>query len=106
MQKIGIFAGALAAFGLFGSHAFAFDFGRRAKVPDWMDPYILSLIAITLFCVVGLSITKPRGVPFKQLPGKKLSLLANVFRFGAAGSAVTAMAMFLIGMGLVRLGGG
>ncbi|NGO54416.1 hypothetical protein [Allomesorhizobium camelthorni] len=86
---------------LSASHAFAFNFGF-VRVPDWMDLYIGWLFVVTCVGWIGLGVTKPRGVPFNQLPNTKISPLANFFRFGMLIAFIILMLMVFVGMGLRR----
>lgn len=45
-----------------------------------MDPYFAELLIALSISYLGLMVTKPRGVPFKQLSQVQISPLANVFR--------------------------
>lgn len=101
MKLVKILIASASMMALFPSHAFAFDFGF-VRVPGWMDPYIGSLFIA--FCVgfLGLSVTKPRGVPFNQLPNVKISPLANFFRYFSLITLLLLMLMVFVGMGLQR----
>jgi hypothetical protein len=87
------------------NHAFAFNLGF-VRVPEWMDSYIGWLFAATCVGFVGLAVTKPRGVPFNQLPNTKISPLANFFRFGTLITFAILMLMMFVGMGLRRFAEG
>lgn len=86
---------------LSANRAFAFNFGF-VRVPDWMDPYIGVLVAVTLFIWLGLAATKPSGVPFKQVRYVKISPIANFFYLGIAFFFTIMMIMLFAGMGLRR----
>jgi hypothetical protein len=82
--------------------AFAFTLTRRISVPDWMDPYMAIFVVGALFGYLGLVVTKPRGVPVKQLSRVKISPLANFFRVFFGSMFLTFMAMLFVGMALRR----
>ncbi len=65
---------------LSANHALAFTLTRRFRSPDWMDPYFIELLIALSISYLGVMVTKPRGVPFKQLSQVQISPLANLFR--------------------------
>jgi hypothetical protein len=81
--------------------ALAFNFGF-VRVPDWMDVWIVALLAATCVAWLGLALTKPRGVAFNQLPNVRISPLANVFRYSLLIAFSGMMIMVFLGMGLRR----
>ncbi|WP_145924229.1 MULTISPECIES: hypothetical protein [unclassified Rhizobium] len=87
---------------LSANQAFAFTLNRRIKVPDWMDPYMAMFLVFSLFGYLGLVVTKPRGVPVKQLSRVKISPLANFFRVFFGTMLLIFMAMLFVGMALRR----
>ncbi|MBO6756976.1 MAG: hypothetical protein JJ902_11670 [Roseibium sp.] len=84
------------------NQASAFNFGF-VRVPDWMDSYILGLLAIAGVSWAGLLISKPQGVPTNQLSQVRLSPLANFFRIAALISVLLLIGFLFVGMGLRRL---
>ncbi|NKL30195.1 hypothetical protein GFL92_25980 [Rhizobium leguminosarum bv. viciae] len=87
---------------LSANQAFAFTLPRRISVPDWMDPYMAMLLVAMAFSRMGLAVTKPRGVPFKELSRVETSPLANFFRVFLFTMFFTFMAMLFAGMFLRR----
>ncbi len=83
------------------NRAFAFNFGF-VRVPDWMDPYIGSLVVVTFVFWLGLAATKPSGVPFKQVRYVKISPIANLFYLGLGFFFAIMMVLLFAGMGLRR----
>ncbi|WP_249692822.1 hypothetical protein [Stappia sp. WLB 29] len=67
-----------------------------------MDSYMVTFVAITLICYLGLMATKPKGVPTNQLSRVKVSPLANFFRIMMLAAWLLFVSMLLIGMGLRR----
>ncbi|MBB4192665.1 drug/metabolite transporter (DMT)-like permease [Rhizobium aethiopicum] len=86
---------------LSANQAFAFTL-TRIRVPDWMDPYMAMFLVFSLFGYLGLVVTKPRGVPVKQLSRVKFSPLANFFRVFFGTMFLIFMAMLFVGMALRR----
>lgn len=84
------------------NQAFAFTLTRRIRVPDWMDIYLIEFLVAVVFSYVGLLITKPRGVPVKQLSRMHLPPLANFFRILLMAMYMMMMGMFFTGMYLSR----
>ncbi|MEO9875162.1 MAG: hypothetical protein ABJM26_20695 [Anderseniella sp.] len=97
--KAAVFSAAL----IFSSsgQALAFNFGF-VRVPDWMDTYIVWLVAATLVSMIGLSLTKPGGVPMNQLSNVQISPMANVFRVCMLIAFVVLMTLVFVGMGMRR----
>lgn len=81
--------------------ASAFNFGF-VRVPDWMDSYIGWLLVAVGVSWVGLLFTKPKGVPFNQLPNVRISPIANFFRLVTAASGLLVIVLLFVGMGLRR----
>ncbi|MGN7804909.1 hypothetical protein ACTJKE_19625 [Ensifer sp. 22521] len=81
--------------------AFAFNWGF-VRVPDWMDPYLAELFVAVIVSLLGLRVTKPRGVPVSQLSGVKISPLANFFRVLFITTYAMMMVMLFAGMALRR----
>jgi len=96
-----IFVCSVLALLLSANRAFAFNFGF-VRVPDWMDPYIGSLVVVTFVFWLGLAATKPSGVPFKQVQYVKISPIANFFYLGLGFFFAIMMVMLFAGMGLRR----
>ncbi|MCA1407324.1 hypothetical protein I6F26_14135 [Ensifer sp. IC3342] len=93
----------LASLTLFSANqAFAFTLTRRIRVPDWMDIYLVEFLVAVLFSYLGLMVTKPRGVPVKQLYRVHLPPLANFFRVLFITMYMMMMGMFFAGMFLRR----
>ncbi|SCB56774.1 hypothetical protein GA0061105_101607 [Rhizobium aethiopicum] len=88
---------------LSANQAIAFTLTRRIRVPDWMDPYMAMFLVFALFGYLGLVMTKPRGVPVKQLSRVKIAPLANFFRVFVCTMLLIFMAMLFVGMALRRL---
>ncbi|MCV9967502.1 hypothetical protein OIU34_37390 [Pararhizobium sp. BT-229] len=81
----------------------AFARSRRIRVPDWMEPYMaIFLVAMLLGCL-GVLVTKPRGVPARELSRIKTSPLLNFFRVFLGTMFAFFMVMLFAGMILVRL---
>lgn len=87
---------------LSANQAFAFTLTRRIRVPDWMDIYLIEFGVAVFFSYVGLLITKPRGVPVKQLYRLHLPPLANFFRILFGAMYMMMLGMFFTGMFLSR----
>lgn len=92
----------MASMTLFSANqAFAFNLGRL-RVPDWMDPYFAEILVAFSISYLGLMVTKPRGVPFKQLSQVQISPLANFFRVFCLIMVWMFALMFFAGMLLRR----
>lgn len=88
------------------NQAFAFTLTRRIRVPDWMDIYLIEFGVAVLFSYVGLLITKPRGVPVRQLYRMHLPPAANFFRILFGAMYMMMLGMFFTGMFLIRFAEG
>ncbi|WP_429812833.1 hypothetical protein [Ensifer sp. B1-9] len=67
-----------------------------------MDIYLIELLVAFLFSYLGLLLTKPRGVPVKQLSRMHLPPFANFFRVLSITTYLMMMTMFFVGMLLRR----
>ena len=83
------------------THAYAFNFGF-VRVPDWMDTYIYSLIALLIPFWLATYFTKPDDVPFNQLYRTKVGPVPTVFYYITYVLLVATMVLFFTGMGLIR----
>ncbi|TLX16316.1 hypothetical protein [Rhizobium sp. MHM7A] len=93
----------VASMTLFSANqAFAFTLTRRIRVPDWMDIYFAELLFALSISYFGVMVTKPRGVPFKQLAQVQISPLANFFRVLCLIMVWMLVLMFFAGMFLRR----
>lgn len=77
------------------SAAFAWDFGRRVKGPEYLDPYLYGFGVLTAIAYVVVAMTKPKGVPFNQMYRTRLTGMAKVaFRtFQVTGAGFIAVLM-------------
>lgn len=85
------------------TQALAYDFGF-VRGPDWMNPYLVILLALTAVGLVLTLMFKPSGVPFNEMykhfgEFSPLGRLVYVL-FGLSIAAL--MAMVFLGMGLQR----
>jgi hypothetical protein len=87
--------------GLSLTDAHAFNWGF-ARVPDWMDKYLLGLLLLQLPFWLALMATKPRGVPINQMSKMNAGRVANFFRRVTIVLFASTMALFFVGMGLIR----
>lgn len=101
MKQVQFLALTALAFLLPANKAFAFNFGF-VRVPNWMDFYIVCLLATSLVSFAGLAVTKPSDVAFNELPQIQISPVANLFRCLMVISFGLTMMMVFVGMGLRR----
>jgi len=59
-------------------------------------------VAATLVSMIGLSLTKPGGVPMNRLSNVQISPMDNVFRVCMLIAFVVLMTLVFVGMGMRR----
>lgn len=86
---------------LSSNNAAAFNYGF-IRAPDWMDQYFVWMIVAQLSLLVGVFLTKPIDVPFKQLRTVKLDLAPKLFFYSFGTLYMVFMLLVFVGMGLAR----
>lgn len=81
--------------------AAAFDIGFL-RVPDWMDQYLFWLLVLQLPFWLGLLLTKPGHIPFNQMYKSRMGIVPTFFLLIVQVLFFSTMALFFVGMALVR----
>ena len=61
------------------SAALAWDFGRRIKGPDYLDPYLFGFGTVMGLCFVIVGLTKPKGMPMHHVRRRQLPWFTRLF---------------------------
>ncbi len=92
----------VAAITMLPTTASAWEFGRKVRGPDYLDPYLYFFGFLTAVSFIAVALTKPASVPFNQMyRAKDLPILCKTYHRMFSLVALPFLAILLTGPGIL-----